>query len=333
MKRKHVLVLGGAGYIGSHFVQYARDAGLTVTVVDNLSKGHRAAVPAETLVIGDLRDPLFLRRHLSAKRYDGILHFAASCYVGESVANPAHYYENNVISAFNILEAMRETGHDRLVFSSSCAVYGIPKQLPLKEDHPKAPISPYGRTKLAIEWMLEDYYVAYGIRSASLRYFNAAGCEADRGLGEDHRPETHLIPNAVRCALGMDTKLTIFGDDYPTTDGTCIRDYIHVVDLADAHLKALEKLEDSALLRLNLGTGQGYSNKQVVSVVSKLAGISLCPVIGSRRPGDPAELVADASEAQRVLQWRPVRSDLESMVAETLTWISRNPTGYPDLRP
>jgi UDP-glucose-4-epimerase GalE len=206
----------------------------------------------------------------------------------------------------------------------------MPRILPLREDHPKDPISPYGKTKLAIEWMLEDYSRAYGIRSASLRYFNAAGCEPSAGLGEDHRPESHLIPNVVRFALGLDDKLVIFGNDYPTFDGSCIRDYIHVADLADAHLRALDALKDNALVRLNLGTGKGFSNLQIVDAVSRISGIELNPEIGPRRPGDPAELVADPSEAYRVLGWQPVRSDLDAIISEVWTWISENPNGYPD---
>ena len=244
--------------------------------------------------------------------------------------DPAQYYRNNVIAAFNMLEAMRVTGHDRLIFSSSCAVYGYPKKLPLSEDHPKDPISPYGRTKLAIEWMLEDYNVAYGIRSAQLRYFNAAGCEPDSGLGEDHRPETHLIPNVVRFALNLSDSLTIFGDDYPTRDGTCIRDYIHVMDLADAHLKACAKLDTIPMMKFNLGTGDGFSNLDVVDSVRRISGVNIAPSFAPRRPGDPAELVADASAAQRDLNWKPSRSNLDSIVTEVIKWFSLYPKGYPN---
>ena len=261
-------------------------------------------------------------------RDGAIFHFAASCLVGESVSNPAQYYQNNVVAAFNMLEAMRATGHDRLIFSSSCAVYGEPSKLPLREDHPKNPISPYGRTKLAIEWMLEDYQRAYGIRFASLRYFNAAGCEPGEGLGEDHRPETHLIPNIVRYALKLDKELVIFGNDYPTSDGTCIRDYIHVTDLAEAHIKALRKLDDLPFLQLNLGTGAGFSNFELVNAVGCAAGVELTPAIGPRRPGDPPELVADPSEARRLLDWRPTRSAINDIVTEVLHWVSVHPDGY-----
>jgi UDP-glucose 4-epimerase len=232
------------------------------------------------------------------------------------------------LAAFNMAEAMRHSGHDRIVFSSSCAVYGYPQRLPIDENHPKNPISPYGRTKLAIEWMLEDYNVAYGIRSAQLRYFNAAGCEPDFGLGEDHRPESHLIPNVVKFALNLSDGLTIFGTDYPTPDGTCVRDYIHVTDLADAHIKASEKLDELPLIRLNLGTGHGFSNMEIVDGVRRIAGVNISPEFGPRRPGDPAELVADALMAKKTLDWTPTRSDLDSMVAEVIRWFSFNPKGY-----
>lgn len=325
-----VLVIGGAGYVGSHFTLYAANAGYHVTVMDNLSVGHRAALRGAEFLQEDLLQFEPLREHLSQHRYDGIFHFAARCLVGESVLHPSQYYLNNIIAAFNMLEAMRFTGHDRVVFSSTCAVYGMPQSLPLQEDHAKNPVSPYGRTKLAVEWMLEDYCTAYGIRAARLRYFNAAGCEPDHGLGEDHRPESHLIPNVVRYALKIQEDLTIFGNDYPTPDGTCIRDYVHVTDLAEAHLKALAVLEETPLLTLNLGTGSGFSNLEVVEAVSEVCGVPLQPEIGPRRPGDPPELVADSREAFRVLGWRPTRSDLNSIVSQVSQWFSVHPNGYSD---
>ncbi|MGC8602366.1 MAG: UDP-glucose 4-epimerase GalE, partial [Desulfomonilaceae bacterium] len=293
------------------------------------SKGHRSALRCSEFVEVDLLDYDKLLKHLSHNNYDGIFHFAASCLVGESVVDPAQYYRNNVLAAFNMLEAMKATGHEKVVFSSTCAVYGYPKRLPLREDHPKEPISPYGRTKLVIEWMLEDYNIAYGIKSAQLRYFNAAGCEPDFGLGEDHRPETHLIPNVVRFALNLSNELTIFGDDYPTLDGTCVRDYIHVMDLADAHLKAYKKLDTIPLIRFNLGTGKGFSNLEVVDSVRRISGVDIVTKFGPRRPGDPAELVADASAAQERLNWKPLRSNLDAIVTEALKWFSMCPFGYP----
>ena len=330
MRNGRILVIGGAGYVGSHFTRYAVDAGFSVTVMDNLAEGHLSALRGHDFFKADLNDYAAVAGHLAQNRYEAIFHFAASCLVGESVLNPSKYYRNNALAAFNMLEAMRFTGHDRVVFSSTCAVYGIPQRLPLREDHPKNPISPYGRTKLAIEWMLEDYHAAYGIRSARLRYFNAAGCEPQHALGEDHRPESHLIPNAARYALGLADELVIFGNDYPTQDGSCIRDYIHVTDLAEAHVAALDKLDDVPLISLNLGTGKGFSNLQVVDAVSKVSGVTLEPRIGPRRAGDPPELVADSSEAFRLLHWQPSRSDLDAIVPEVLRWFSNHPNGYPD---
>jgi UDP-glucose 4-epimerase len=330
LSKGKILVIGGAGYVGSHFTVYSVEAGFQVTVLDNLSTGHSPAHRGANFIKADLGDREFLSQHLAENRYDAIFHFAASCLVGESVVNPALYYRNNVAAALNLLDVMRVSGHERLIFSSSCAVYGVPQRLPLREDHPKNPISPYGRTKLTIEWMLGDFGTAYGIRSASLRYFNAAGCEPNHGLGEDHRPETHLIPNVVRYALGLSNDLVVFGNDYPTPDGTCIRDYIHVTDLADAHLRALEKLDEVPIIRLNLGTGRGYSNLEVVQAVSRVAGKKLDPQIGPRRPGDPPELVADPSEAFRLLQWKPTRSDLEGVASEVVQWFKSHPEGYGD---
>jgi len=328
LSKNTILVIGGAGYVGSHFARHALDRGFDVTIADNLSKGHIDALKCSRFVMGDLRDRSFTKELLATNRYSGIFHFAASCLVGESVVDPAQYYENNVIAAYNMLEAMKSSGHDRVVFSSTCAVYGLPQRLPITEDHPKNPISPYGRSKLAIEWMLEDYQRAHSIRSACLRYFNAAGCEPGHGLGEDHRPETHLIPNAVRFALGRQPELVIHGGDYPTPDGTCIRDYIHVTDLAEAHLKALARLDENALIRLNLGTGNGLSNLEVLAAVGRVTGRKLSPKIGPRRPGDPPALVADSGQAFRELEWQPSRSNLESMVSEVLRWASDYPDGY-----
>ncbi len=325
---KKILVIGGAGYVGSHFSAFATNSGYEVTVLDNLSTGHEAAIGKSKFVKGDLLDAGTLHGHLDSNRYNGIFHFAASCLVGESVLDPAKYYANNFLAAFNMLEAMRNTGHDRLVFSSTCAVYGLPQTVPISESHPKNPISPYGRTKLAIEWMLEDYQHAYGIRSACLRYFNAAGCEPALGIGEDHRPETHLLPNVVRYALKLDPALVIFGRDYPTPDGTCVRDYIHVTDLADAHLRALEKLDEEPLIRVNLGTGKGLSNLEIIDAVSRITGVEIKPDFGPRRPGDPPKLVADASLASDLLGWRATRSHVDDIVSAVAQWFSSHPKGY-----
>ncbi len=330
MENKKILVIGGAGYVGSHFSRYAHKAGYQVTVWDNLSTGHRTSLKNVDFVNADLLNGESFRKHLEENRYHTIFHFAASCLVPESVTDPAKYYRNNVVATFTMLEAMRATNHDRVVFSSSCAVYGVPDRLPLTEDHPKNPITPYGRTKLAIEWMLEDYRIAYGLRWAGLRYFNAAGCEPDDGLGEDHRPETHLIPNVIRYAMHLVPELVIFGNDYPTPDGTCIRDYVHVTDLAAAHVTAMEKLDEIPRIQLNLGTGEGCSNLQVLRAVEKVAGVKLDPTFGPRRIGDPPELVADARAAEELLRWKPIRSGLDAIVADTWQWMSQHPRGYED---
>lgn len=323
-----ILVVGGAGYVGSHFCLHAQDLGIDVSVMDNLSKGHKMALRCSNFIEADLNNFQETYEHLSAANYDTIFHFAANALVGESVANPAIYYGNNIVAAYNLLEAMRLTRHDKIVFSSSCAVYGYPVTLPIGEDHPKKPVSPYGRTKLAMEWMLEDYHSAYGLKSASLRYFNAAGCEPSRGLGEDHDPESHLIPNVVKAALKQSEELVIFGNDYPTPDGTCIRDYVHVTDLATAHIAAMQELEREGLIQLNLGTGSGFSNLQIVEAVSAVSGIRLFPRYAPRRQGDPSELVADSSVARKKLKWKPSRSNIESIVNEVIEWFSKNPKGY-----
>ncbi len=328
MDNTKLLVIGGAGYVGSHFICFAQDMGYDVTVLDNLSTGHLESMKESSFIKGDLTSFDCIYDVLSANQFGGIFHFAASCLVGESVSNPALYYRNNVMAGFNMLEAMRLTGHSKVVFSSTCAVYGTPVTLPLREEHPKNPISPYGRSKLAIEWMLEDYSTAYSISFAALRYFNAAGCEPQRGLGEDHEPETHLIPNVVRYALGLNPELVIFGNDYPTPDGTCIRDYIHVMDLADAHIKALNKLENESAIRLNLGTGKGISNLEIIQAVEERLNEKIKYKVGPRRPGDPPELVADASAAAKMLEWTPKRSGISSIVGEVLDWYNMCPNGY-----
>ena len=330
MSDRRILVIGGAGYVGSHFCLHARDIGIDVGVMDNLSKGHRSALRCSHFIEADLNSFQEIYEHLSSQTYDTIFHFAANALVSESVANPSIYYSNNIIAAYNLLEAMRLTRHDQIVFSSSCAVYGYPVTLPISETHPRNPISPYGRTKLAMEWMLEDYHRAYGIKSASLRYFNAAGCEPSSGLGEDHNPESHLIPNVVKAALKQTEELVIFGNDYPTHDGTCIRDYIHVTDLATAHVSAMQKLEIAGLVQLNLGTGVGVSNLEIVKSVSQVSGVNLLPRYASRRAGDPSELVADSSLAHKMLAWKPCRSNIKSIVNEVIEWFSNNPDGYMD---
>jgi UDP-glucose-4-epimerase GalE len=307
-----VLVVGGAGYIGSHAARALRRARYNVIVYDNLSTGFRRLAEGFELVEGDIGDPSKLSRVLS--RVDAIMHFAAHCYVGESVTDPRKYFRNNVTSALALLNAAVDAGVRHFVFSSTCAVYGTPARVPITEDTPREPINPYGATKLAFENALEAYGRAYSLKSARLRYFNAAGADESGEIGELHDPETHLIPLALQATLPGGSELQVFGDDYPTPDGTCLRDYIHVNDLADAHVKALQHLEQGGdSIALNLGTGQGNSVLEVIKAAEKATGQTVKRKMGPRRPGDPPALVADPSKAQQVLGWKAQR-DLTSIV-------------------
>ena len=323
-----VLVIGGAGYVGSHTVRQLLRSGHDVVVYDNLSRGHRQSVPAETFVEGELADRQQLLRVFAEHGIEAVMHFAAFALVGESVAQPAIYYQNNVSAPLELLEAMRQAGVWRIVFSSTTATYGQPEKIPIAECTPQLPINPYGFTKLVFEHALTDYAAAYGFGCAALRYFNAAGASPDGDIGEDHDPESHLIPLVLQTALGQREKIGIFGEDYPTPDGTCIRDYIHVDDLADAHLKALALLEPGSNLQLNLGTGHGQSVKQIVEACRRVTGHPIPTTIEARRPGDPAELVADSSLAQRVLGWQPKYTDVEEIVNTAWKWHSSHPRGY-----
>src|SRR3989304_4879589 len=289
-----VLVTGGAGYVGSPAAQLLAENGHDVWVVDNLAEGHRAAVGKLPLVVADLLDQVTIRELLKQHRIEAVMHFAAFAYVGGSVRDPAKYYRNTVVGTLALLDAMRAADVRRIVFSSTCATYGIPTKVPIREDHPQQPISPYGFTKLAIERALADYANAYGIGYAALRYFNASGAAADGTIGEDHDPETHLVPLVLQVALGQREHVDVFGTDYPTPDGTCIRDYIHVDDLASAHLLALEKLRPGMELKLNLGTGHGASVQEVVDLCREITGHKIPARKVARREGDPPELVADA---------------------------------------
>lgn len=326
----NILVTGGAGYIGSHAVRLLSRAGHDVWVYDNLSQGHRSAVPAGRLIEGELADRDRLTAVLSNRRIEAVMHFAAFALVGESMADPAKYYQNNVVASLSLLEAMRASGVTRIVFSSTTATYGEAKRIPITEDEPQQPINPYGFAKLVIERALADYARAYGLGYAALRYFNAAGASPEGDLGEDHTPESHLIPIVLQVALGQREQITVFGDDYPTPDGTCIRDYIHVDDLAAAHLKALERLEPGRGLQLNLGTGRGHSVRQVIDSCRRISGRPIAFEIGPRRPGDPPELVADSSRAQAVLDWRPKYPELDAIVETAWRWHSKHPQGYGD---
>jgi UDP-glucose 4-epimerase len=323
-----ILVAGGAGYIGSHAVRYLRRAGHEVWVYDNLSRGHRQAVPAECLIEGELEDRGRVAEVLRDKQIEAVMHFAAFALVGESVSDPALYYRNNVVAAISLAEAMRDAGVRKIVFSSTTATYGEPEKQPINEETRQVPINPYGFTKLVFEHVLADYARAYQWGYAALRYFNAAGAAPEGDLGEDHDPESHLIPIVLQVALGQRDEIVIFGDDYATPDGTCIRDYVHVQDLADAHLRALEKLQPGEGLHLNLGTGRGQSVRQVVEACRRVTGHPIPERMGTRRPGDPPELVADASRAAEVLGWEPQYRDIESIVETAWKWHSTHPRGY-----
>jgi UDP-glucose-4-epimerase GalE len=328
--RVRILVTGGAGYVGSHAVRLLERAGHETWVYDNLSLGHRGACDPARLIEGELLDRERLVDALFARRIEAVMHFAAFAQVGESVADPAKYYQNNVVASLGLLEAMRTADVRRIVFSSTTATYGVPDRLPITEDEKQQPINPYGFGKLVIERALADYAKAYDFGYAALRYFNAAGASPDGDLGEDHDPETHLIPIVLAAALGQRPEITIFGDDYPTPDGTCVRDYIHVDDLGTAHVKALERLEPGTGLQLNLGTGRGYSVRQVIDACRRVSGRPIPEKLGPRRPGDPPELVADASRARRTLDWQPKFADLESIVETAWRWHSTHPRGYAD---
>ncbi|MFK7735712.1 MAG: UDP-glucose 4-epimerase GalE [Pirellulaceae bacterium] len=323
-----VLVVGGAGYVGSHTVRCLARNGHTVTVFDNLSKGHKAAVKEAELVVGELADRNQLIQVLRDREIEAVMHFAAFALVGESVAQPAMYYQNNVAAPLELLEAMRAAGVWRIVFSSTTATYGEPDKIPIAETTPQLPINPYGFTKLVFEHALSDYARAYGFGSAALRYFNAAGASPDGDIGEDHDPESHLIPIVLQTALGQRERIGVFGNDYPTPDGTCIRDYIHVDDLADAHLRALDLLEPCSNIQVNLGTGHGHSVQEVIEACRKITGHPIPTTIEDRRPGDPSELVADSSLAQKVLGWRPKYTGITEIVETAWRWHQAHPRGY-----
>jgi UDP-glucose 4-epimerase len=318
-----LLVTGGAGYVGGHAVRALLDAGHDVVVYDNLVYGHAETVPCE-LVVGDLADRPKLDGVLGGRQFDAVLHFAAYAYVGESVSEPAKYWRNNVAAGLELLDAMRANGVSRLVFSSTCATYGYPDRVPVTEDESKKPESPYGESKLTFERVLASYARAYDLRSVSLRYFNAAGARPDGTLGEDHEPETHLIPLVLRVAAGQAPSVRLFGTDYPTPDGTCIRDYIHVDDLASAHILALGAMEEQgACTAFNLGTGRGYSVREIVDACRLVTGREIPTEEVKRRPGDPAALYADNARIRRELGWAPVYGDVESIVRTAWQWHAR----------
>lgn len=315
-----ILVFGGAGYIGSHTVKHLLDNGYQCVVADNLIYGHRAAVDSRAeFVHADLLNPVSLRELFKNRKIDAVIHFAAFTYVGESVADPQKYYFNNVVGTTNLLNVMLENNVKKIVFSSTCATYGEPQYTPIDEKHPQNPINPYGRTKLMIEQIFADYEKAYGLKHIALRYFNAAGCSRDGSIGESHSPETHLIPLVLKAITGERPRIKIFGTDYDTPDGTCIRDYIHVEDLALAHRLAVEKLDDYCGC-INLGTGLGTSVKEIIDAAEKVSG-KRCPLeYGPRREGDPAKLFADNRKAKQILGWNPQYTNIEDIIRTAWTW-------------
>ena len=312
----NILVVGGAGYIGSHMVKRLGQRGCAVTTLDDLSSGHRDAVLTGDFVQGDMADTELLRGLFAARKFDAVMHFASFIEVGESVREPAKYYRNNVANTLALLAAMREAGVDRFIFSSTAAIFGTPQYVPIDERHPRAPINPYGRTKNMVEDVLSDYERAYGLRSVCLRYFNAAGADPEGKLGERHDPESHLIPLALQAASGRRAGLSVYGTDYDTPDGTCIRDYVHVSDLCEAHWLALESLRDGASSQAyNLGNGNGFSVLEVIETAKKVTGVDFAVKHEARRAGDPPRLVADASAIKAKLGWLPRYADLDTIIA------------------
>ena len=323
-QNKVILVTGGCGYVGSVVVKHLVERGYNVTVFDNLERGHRCNVDSRSeLIVGDLRNAADIRAAMNKTRPDAVLHFAAYALVGESMANPMMYFENNVRGGVNLLSAMEEVGCERIIFSSSCATYGVPASLPIEEDMLQKPTNPYGHSKLMFEQMCIWLQETKGLRPTFLRYFNAAG--AAMGMVEDHEPETHIIPNVLKVALGKKDVVQVFGDDYPTPDGTCIRDYVHLEDLSSAHILALE---EDAVGAFNLGTGKGISVNEIVETCRKVTGhpipVNMCP----RRPGDPPALYASGNKAREILGWNPVHSDVETIVRDAWAAHQRFPDGY-----
>lgn len=331
----NVLVVGGAGYIGSHCVRQLIAAGHRPVVLDSLVYGHKGAIPATVAhYAGDLGDEALVGRILRDEKIEVVMHFAAFCYVGESVTAPLKYYFNNVVATLHLLKAMLANGVKKFVFSSTCATFGVPASLPIHETLPQAPINPYGQTKLDIEHALKALAHAEGLSFAAFRYFNAAGASEDAAIGEDHSPETHLIPVAIDVATGKRPHLELYGTDYPTPDGSCLRDYVHVDDLSRAHIAVFDKLATpGAQLFYNLGTGKPTSNREVIRAVEKVVGKPVQVIEKPRRPGDPPALYADSTKAQRELGWQIKFPDIESIVATAWKWHQSHPRGYDDRKP
>lgn len=319
-----VLVAGGAGYIGSHVNKELNKKGYETLVYDSLVYGHEYAVQHGKFVKGDLADVQTLRKTFADNKIDAVMHFAAFTYVGESVTDPEKYYINNVVNTVNLLKVMREFGCDKFIFSSTCATYGNPVEIPLTESHPQAPVNPYGNTKYMVEQIVKDYYSAYGLKYVIFRYFNAAGADVSGQIGEDHNPETHLIPLVLETAAGRRESISVFGTDYPTDDGTCIRDYIHVTDLATAHILGLEYLmgggESTAF---NLGNGNGYSVKEIIECAERVTGKRIKCVYADRRAGDPAVLIGSSERAKNILGWNPLFAGIDKIIATAWNWHNR----------
>lgn len=325
----NVLVAGGAGYIGSQVTRDLKLQGHNPIVIDDLSKGHRQAVLDAKLIVGNIGDRELVKDILTTEKIEAVIHLAAFSQVGESVTNPAKYFNNNISNGIALLDAMITSNVKKIVFSSTAAVYGEPITTPITEEHPKNPTNPYGFSKLTFEGIMSNYEQAYGLRYISLRYFNAAGAATDALIGEDHQPESHLIPLVLQTALGLREQLDLYGTDYPTPDGTCIRDYIHIIDLSQAHLLALESLMNYSISNIyNLGNGQGYSNLEVIETAQKITKKPIKINKTSRRPGDPAVLVASATKIQTELGWQPKYPSLETIIETAWKWHSNNPEGY-----
>ncbi|ELS31829.1 MULTISPECIES: UDP-glucose 4-epimerase GalE [Pseudanabaena] len=323
MSKQTILVTGGAGYIGSHAVKALQLSGYQVLILDSLVYGHQdiATTLGAELIVGDTNDRPLLDRLFGDRQINAVMHFAAYAYVGESVSQPDKYYRNNVVGTLSLLEAMVVANVKNFVFSSTCASYGVPQQIPITEDHPQAPINPYGATKLMVERILQDFDVAYGLKSVIFRYFNAAGADPMGEIGEDHDPETHLIPLVLQTAMGKRDAITVYGSDYPTADGTCIRDYIHVADLADAHVLGLQYLLDGNRSEIfNLGNGNGFSVKEVIDAAKQITGKPIAVVMGDRRAGDPPALVGSSEKARKILNWQPKYADLNLILQHAWQW-------------
>ena len=326
-----ILITGGAGYVGSACLRYVAEQGHEVMAYDNLVMGHRDAVDGHPLVVGDIADTELLTKTLTDFGADAVMHFAAATYVGESVENPEYHYRNNIAGTLSLLNAMRAAGVSRMLFSSTCATYGMTQSETMSEATPQDPFSPYARTKLAVEWMIRDFAHAYGMGFTLLRYFNASGGDADGRHGEDHRPENHLIPLVLEVPLGQRDKIMVFGDDYPTPDGTCIRDYVHTRDLASAHLLAIEATGPGTAEVFNIGTGNGQSVMEIIRACEKVTGQPIPFEVAPRRPGDPPRLVAEPTKLKTQLGWTPQYSDIEQTIATAWAWHQAHPEGYgPD---